>query len=112
MTARATRAGADATGNTIPSSADFVAGIAAVQGVVTQLRVDIKDRFDRIDGKLDNVCIEVDGLKTTAAVNAALAQQDAKTADSSAIDRRWIIGLAVGVACSLGLSIFRALGGG
>ena len=52
MTARATP-GVSAD-RRIPAASSFVEGIAAVQGVVTQLRVDLNERFDKIDGKLDD----------------------------------------------------------
>ena len=118
-----TRAAAGATGNAIPSTAEFVAGIATVQGVVTQLRVDINGRFDRIDTKLDGVCTEVDGLKTTAAVNAALAVQasdlatstaasSARLAESHVLAYRWRVGIAIGAAGGLGglcLAVLRLL---
>jgi hypothetical protein len=123
MTPRVARADAAATGSVIPSAADFVAGIATVQGVVTQLRVDLKDRFDKLDEKVDGVCSDVDRLKTDAAVNAALAKQatdlakttaaaNVRLAESHVLAYRWRVGIAIGAAGGLGglcIGVFRLL---
>lgn len=79
MTARATSgAGVD---RRIPAASEFVEGIAAVQNVITQLRVDINGRFDKLDGRLDGVCEDVAELKTEQAINSARATWAAHDAD-------------------------------
>ena len=102
MTARATRADADATGGTIPSSAQFIEGIAAVQGVVTQLRIDIKDRFDRVDNRLDGVCSDMEDVKREQAVAVGIAKERANLSESHVLAYRWRVGIAIGAAGGLG----------
>ena len=92
-----------------PAASEFVAGIAAVQGVVTQLRADLNERFDKIDLKLDGVCEDVAELKTDQAINAAHAKwtaDDQKVradqADHHVLSYRFRVGIAVAAIGGIG----------
>jgi hypothetical protein len=107
MTARATP-GVSAD-RRIPAASSFVEGIAAVQGVVTQLRVDLNERFDKIDGKLGGVCEDVAELKTAQAVDSAranwAANDQAVRADQAnrhVLSFRWRVGIVVAAAGGAG----------
>jgi hypothetical protein len=92
-----------------PAASEFVAGIAAVQSVVTQLCGDLNERFDKIDVKLDGVCEDVAELKMASAVESARAKwtaNDAKVradqADHHVLSYRFRVGIAVAAISGIG----------
>ena len=93
----------------IPAASEFVEGIAAVQNVITQLRVDINGRFDKLDGRLDGVCDDVAELKTVQAVESARAKWAANDervradqADHHVLSYRFRVGIAVAAIGGIG----------
>ena len=83
---------------------------------IGDLKADMRQSFDRLEGKIDEVCKEVEELRTARAVDAALATQAdlvAKHAVQAAADHvqtfRWRTDLFLGIVVVIGVGVLQLL---